>query len=192
MTSHRTGTSTVVGSLRAVDGKAVVRMEDHFDTDVEDLWSTLTDPSRLARWVAEVNGDLRLGGEFRARFTSGWEGPGRVDVCEPPRRLLVTMDPGQDDQTVIEAEIVPDGDQSRLVLEERGLPLDEASAHGAGWQVHIEDLAAYPAGRPTADWQTRWTELTPAYRESGRSPRMIQSDSRGSRSAPALGEAAAH
>ena len=165
MTSHRTGTSTVVGSLRAVDGKAVVRMEDRFDTDVEDLWSTLTDPSRLARWVAEVNGDLRLGGEFRARFTSGWEGPGRVDVCEPPRRLLVTMDPGQDDQTVIEAEIVPDGDQSRLVLEERGLPSDEAAAHGAGWQVHIEDLAAYLAGRPTADWGTRWTELTPAYRD---------------------------
>ena len=35
MTSQRTGTGTVVGTLRAVDGKAVVRMEDHFDTDVE-------------------------------------------------------------------------------------------------------------------------------------------------------------
>jgi hypothetical protein len=34
-------------------------------------------------WVALVDGDLRPGGEFRARFTSGWEGPGRVDVGEP-------------------------------------------------------------------------------------------------------------
>jgi uncharacterized protein YndB with AHSA1/START domain len=165
MTSYRMGTSTIVGSLRAVDGKAVVRLEDHIDTDVHDLWSALTDPQRLARWIAEVNGDLRSGGEFRARFTSGWEGAGRVDVCEPPRRLLVTMSPGHDDQTVIEAEIFPDGGQSRLVLEERGLPLDEAAAHGAGWQVHIEDLAAHLAGRPTADWRTRWTELTPMYRD---------------------------
>jgi uncharacterized protein YndB with AHSA1/START domain len=128
----------------------------------------LTDPRRLARWIAEVQGDLRLGGEFRASFTGGWEGPGRVDECEPPWRLLVTMSPGQDDQTVIEVEIVPDGDQTRLVVEERGLPLDEAAAHGAGWQAHVEDLAAHLAGRSAADWPTRWTELTPAYRDQQR------------------------
>jgi len=107
MTPQRTDMGTIVGSLRAVDGKAVVRMEDAFGTDAEDLWSALTDPQRLARWVARVDGDLRLGGEFRATFTSGWEGAGRVDVCEPPRRLLVTMRPGQDDQTVIEVELFP-------------------------------------------------------------------------------------
>ncbi|MGH3100997.1 MAG: SRPBCC domain-containing protein, partial [Thermoleophilia bacterium] len=122
MTPQGTNMGTVVGSLRAEDGKAVVRMEDVFGTDAEDLWSALTDPRRLARWVARVDGDLRLGGEFRATFTSGWEGPGRVVVCEPPRRLLVTMGPGQDDQTVIEVELFPDGDHTRLVLEERGLP----------------------------------------------------------------------
>ena len=167
MTTHRTGAGNTlqVSLLRAVDGQAVIRMEDRFSTDVDDLWSALTDPLRLARWIAEVEGDLRLGGEFRASFTSGCEAPGRVDVCEPPRRLLVTMSPGQDDQTVIEAEIVPDGDYTRLVLEERGLPLGEAAAHFGGWQAHVEDLAAYLAGTPTADWRTRWTELTPAYRD---------------------------
>jgi uncharacterized protein YndB with AHSA1/START domain len=157
--------STVVGSLRLVDGKATVRMEDDFDTDAADLWSALTDPRRLERWLVEVDGDLRLGGEFHARFTSGWEGPGRVDVCEPPRRLLVTMNPGQDDQTVIEAEVFPDGDRTRLVVEERGLPVDEAAAHGGGWQAHVEDLAAHLAGRPAADWRSRWAELTPTYRD---------------------------
>jgi uncharacterized protein YndB with AHSA1/START domain len=165
MTPQGTGTGTVVGSLRAVDGKAVVRMEDNFDTDAKDLWSAVTDPQRLARWVAQVDGDLRLGGAFRATFTSGWEGPGRIDVCEPPRRLQVTMSPGRDDQTVIEAEVIPEGDQTLLVVEERGLPLDEAAAHGAGWQAHIEDLAAHLAGQPSADWRTRWAALTPTYRD---------------------------
>ncbi|HEY0640415.1 MAG TPA: SRPBCC family protein [Pseudonocardiaceae bacterium] len=165
MTSHHAATGTVVGSLRAEDGTAAVRMEDHVDTDVHDLWSVLTDPRRLAQWIAEVTGDLRPGGEFRARFTSGWEGLGRVDVCEPPRRLLVTMSPGRSDETVIEAEVFPDGAGSRLVLEERGLPLAEAATHGAGWQVHVEDLAAHLAGRPATDWRTRWAELTPLYRD---------------------------
>jgi uncharacterized protein YndB with AHSA1/START domain len=162
MTPHRAGRS-VVGSLRAVDGKAVVRMETVFDTDVDDLWSALTDPRRLARWIAKVDGDLRLGGEFRASFTSGWEGPGRVDVCEPPRRLLVVVSEDQDDETVIAAELIPDGEQTRLVVEERGLPFDQAADRGAGWQAHVEDLAAHLAGRPRGDWRRRWTELTPAY-----------------------------
>ena len=168
MTQQRTGAGTIVGSLRAVDGKAVVRMEDRFDTDAEDLWSALTDPQRLARWIADVEGDLRLGGTFRARFTSSWEGPGRVDVCEPPRRLVLTMSPGQDDQTVIAAELTPDGEHTRLVVEERGLPLDNAAAYGAGWQVHIEDLATHLAGKPATDWRTRWFELAPAYRDQQR------------------------
>jgi hypothetical protein len=88
-----------------------------------------------------------------------------VDVCEPPRRLLLTLSPRQEDETVIEAELVADGDQTRLVLEERGLPLGELAGHGAGWQAHVEDLAAHLAGRNPGDWRARWIELTPAYRE---------------------------
>ena len=39
------------------------------------------------------------GGEFRARFfASGWEGTGRVEVCEPPRRLqMLTSSPDEPD-----------------------------------------------------------------------------------------------
>jgi uncharacterized protein YndB with AHSA1/START domain len=166
--SDRTGSAGPLGLLRTADGKAVVRMEDRFQTGVDDVWSAITDPGRLARWIAQVDGDLRLGGTFQASFTSGWEGPGRVDVCEPPRRLLVTMSPGLDEQTVIEVELVPDGDVTRLVMEERGLPLDEGAVHGAGWQAHVEDLAAHLAGRPRAEWRTRWTELIPVYREQER------------------------
>src|SRR6476620_548819 len=85
MTTNTPGGVRTLGTLRAADGTGVVRLEDRFDTDMDDLWSALTDPGRLARWLGEVEGDLRRGGEFRARFfASGWEGTGRVDVCEPP------------------------------------------------------------------------------------------------------------
>ncbi len=165
MTENTQANARITGTLQSVDGKGVVRMEGRYDTDIEDLWSALTDAQRLARWVAEVEGDLRIGGEFRATFTSGWEGLGRVDVCEPPRRLLVTMGPGREDETVIEAELVTDGGKTSLVLEERGLPLNELAAHGAGWQAHVEDLGALLTGRERTDWSMRWTELTPLYRE---------------------------
>lgn len=51
------------------------------------------------------------------------------------------------------------------MIEERGLPLPELADHGAGWQAHAEDLAAYLAGRERADWQARWQHLTPVYRD---------------------------
>jgi uncharacterized protein YndB with AHSA1/START domain len=96
MTSNAQAGARILGSLRSADGKGVVRMEDRFDTDIDDVWSALTDPLRLARWIGEVAGDLRLGGEYRYRFfASGSEGTGRVEACEPPRRLLLAHGLGQ-------------------------------------------------------------------------------------------------
>jgi uncharacterized protein YndB with AHSA1/START domain len=164
--SERPG-ARILGSLRSADGKGIVRMEDRFDTDIDDLWSALTDPRRLARWMGEVEGDLRLGGEFRARFfASGWEGTGRVEACEPPRRLLLlTMQPGQPGQHFMEATLTADGGQTILVWEERGMPLDQLAAYGSGIQVHVEDLAAYLAGRERCEAGARWNELLPAYQD---------------------------
>jgi uncharacterized protein YndB with AHSA1/START domain len=166
MTSNARGSGRILGSLRSAEGKGVVRMQDRFDTGIDDLWSALTDPSRLARWLGEVEGDLRLGGEFRFYFySSGSEGTGRVEACEPPRRLLLTMALGQPDEDVIEATLTADGDQTILVWEERGMPLDLLAAFGAGIQVHVEDLAAYLAGRERCDAGARWNELQPVYQE---------------------------
>ncbi len=166
MTSKAHPGARILGSLRSADGKGVVRMEDRFDTDIDDVWSALTDPRRLARWLGEFEGDLRLGGEYRARFySSGWEGNGRVEVCEPPRRLLVINAEEDRDEHVIEATLAADGDHTILVLEERGMPVNLLAAYGAGIQVHVEDLAAHLAGRERCDADARWTELQPAYEE---------------------------
>ena len=164
MTTNTPRSVRALGSLRAADGTGIVRLEDRFDTDVDDLWSALTDPRRLARWLGEVEGDLRPGGEFRARyFASGWEGTGRVDVCEPPRRLLILTSSPDEPDGVIEATLTADGDATVLVIEDRGLPLEQIAAYGAGDQIHVEDLAAYLAGGERCDPRARWQELHPAY-----------------------------
>ena len=154
----------LVGSIAAIgDGKGAVRMEDLYATSADDLWSALTTPDRLARWIAVVSGDLRVGGTFHARFTSGWEGPGRVETCERPERLLLVMSPGTTAETQIEATLTPVGERTRLVIEERGIPIDELPGHGSGWQAHVEDLRAHLDGREPQDWHARWLELTPSY-----------------------------
>ena len=127
MTSDAGAGIRILGSVRSADGKGIVRMEDRYNTDIDDLWSALTEPGRLARWIAEVEGE------------SGEE--------------------------VIEATLTADAGQTILVIEAQGLSLDQLAAYGAGWQVHVEDLAAHLAGRERCEIATRWSELIPAYRE---------------------------
>ena len=166
-----------IGTMRALDEKrGAVRVEDVYDTDVADLWEACTTPERLARWIAVISGDLRVGGTIEASLTSTWTGPARIEVCDAPNHLRLTMEPGTEDETELEAWLSEEGSGARLVVEERGLPLDKLHFYGAGWQAHLEDLGRSLAGdspahaerwteqTPAPAWRQRWDELTPAYR----------------------------
>jgi uncharacterized protein YndB with AHSA1/START domain len=166
------GDASVLGSLHSVDGEGVVQMEDRLDTKIDDLWGALTDPDRLAHWYGEVEGEPSQGGEFRVRVALSGERTGRVEACEPPQRLLLTMrdpdpQPGQPEQTVIEAQLIAEGAQTRLVWEERGMPVNLLPAYGAGIQIHVEHLADYISGRELRNVEGRWNELFPAYEALG-------------------------
>jgi uncharacterized protein YndB with AHSA1/START domain len=152
-----------MGTMRALDEKrGAVRVEDRYNTDIDDLWEACTTQERLARWIAEVSGDLHVGGTIQATFTSSWTGACQIEICDRPHHLLVTMEPGAEDETELEAWLTEEGDTTRLVVEERGLALDRLYFHGAGWQAHLEDLRRSLAGESSA-WHDRWTELTPVY-----------------------------
>ena len=166
------GDVSVLGSLHSVDGEGVVRMENRFDTGIDELWGALTDPDRLAHWFGEVEGELAHSGEFRVRIALAGERTGRVEACEPPQRLLLTMrdldpQPGQPEQTVIEARLIAEGAQTKLVWEERGMPVNLLPAYGAGVQIHVEHLADYISGRELRNIDARWNELFPAYEALG-------------------------
>lgn len=176
MTGNAGGGDRILGSLRAADGKGVVHIEDRFATDVNDLWSAITDPQRLARWHGQVEGDLRSGGQFRMYLKADdLEATGRVDVCEPPRRLVVRTRETEESyrrgegvppfDATVEATLTPDGDQTILVLEVRGMPLDKIAFYGAGWQIHAEHLGRYLAGHELGDTEARWEELVPPYQD---------------------------
>jgi hypothetical protein len=43
--------------------------------------------------------------------------------------------------------------------------MEHLAAYRAGWQVHVEDLAAPLAGRERCDIKARWDEVIPAYQD---------------------------
>ncbi|GMA85030.1 hypothetical protein GCM10025868_02800 [Angustibacter aerolatus] len=95
-------------------------------------------------------------------------------MCEAPHHLLVTGQPGTDDETQIEVWLTAEGAGTRLVVEERGLPIAALHFYDAGWQVHLEDLArsleldgpvhvdGWSGEAPAPAWHARWQQATPA------------------------------
>ena len=176
MTNDGTERGRILCSLGSADGNGVVRMEHRYDTNADDLWTAITDPSRLARWYGRVEGDLRLGGEFRLHVEGAdIDATGRIEACDPPGRLLVTNRETDEsyrrgngvppfDET-IEATLTADGDQTILVIEVRGMPLEKIAFYGVGWQLHAEDLAVFLSGGAPGDTEARWKELVPLYQE---------------------------
>src|SRR5260221_10820256 len=135
MTSNARPGTRILGSLRSADGTGVVRIEDRYDTDIDDLWSALTDPGRLAGWYGQVEGDLRPGGEFRLYIESAdLESTGRVEASEPPRRLLGTTRETDESNLrgkgvprfvpAIQARVTPRRGQDRQGTQVPGKPLE--------------------------------------------------------------------
>ena len=85
-------------------------------------------------------------------------------VRAPRRLLLLTKGLDEPDEEDLEVTLTTDGDQTIVVWEQRGMPLDLIAAYGAGVQIHVEDLADYVAGRERReDAKARWDELFPAH-----------------------------
>jgi uncharacterized protein YndB with AHSA1/START domain len=98
-----------------------------YETTVDDLWDACTNPARLRRWYVPVTGDLRLGGSFQQTNM----GSGTIVVCEPPRRLTLSLGGGADE---IELHLAAGAQAGTATLElQHATTLDR---HNIGGQMY--------------------------------------------------------
>jgi uncharacterized protein YndB with AHSA1/START domain len=131
---------------------------------VFDAW---TNPEVLRRWwaaspewhdsLAEV--DLRPGGRYRLSMHDAGRGAtytvtGEYHEVEAPERLVYTWTwEGDPDEmagsagTLVTVRFVPEGDQTRVVLDHTGFATDEVVAkHDDGWSACLDNLHARVLG----------------------------------------------
>lgn len=131
----------------ALDGaRRSVIVERAYPATPGELWSALTEPDRLARWVGVVSGTrdsfrLELGGRDQDATVAG-----RVLACDPERRLVVSWrfeGAGQREaDTELEVVIEPGGDAHTVLrLTHRRVQAVTASVYGAGWQDVLTHLS---------------------------------------------------
>jgi uncharacterized protein YndB with AHSA1/START domain len=154
------------GSIRTEPGdRAGLHFERLYDATPAELWAALTEPSSLRGWFAEVAGlELRPGSSFEMRFPTadGHVATGRVRAAEP-ERLLEWEWLENGDRSVVRFELVPRPPGCLLVLDHRLLDRDEVAGHGAGWQGHLDALAALVGGGGAVDPQARYVALRPSW-----------------------------
>jgi uncharacterized protein YndB with AHSA1/START domain len=129
-------------TIPAGDARTVV-LTRTYAAEIEDVWDALTTADRLARWFLPIEGDLRLGGNYRLNDSTR----GDILACEPPRLLRITWLYGEDatakDISEVEAHLEPDGPHTRLTLTHAAVVNDEfwtqygPGATGVGWDLAV-------------------------------------------------------
>lgn len=162
-------TDDLLGTLTRVDGRVTARFERLYETNPEELWAALTATDRLARWFAQVDGDLQEGGRFVIVFDPedpSQQARGTVLECQPPRRLIVSWLIDDEPETWILVELEAADGVTLLTLEHSRLSPGAAAGYGAGWHAHLERLEAFlvKADANGPEWGTRWSELILDYR----------------------------
>ena len=142
-----------------------------FRAPIDDVWAACTEPARMERWIGTWSGDP-ASGEVAFRMTAEGEDVAaevyRIDVCEPPRRL-VTRSGGEDGSMVWQLELDLAESDGVTTLTFAQVMADPAVAEnvGPGWDYYLDRLVAAEAGRPVAE--VEWDDYYPAQSDFYRS-----------------------
>ncbi|HEV2797553.1 MAG TPA: SRPBCC family protein [Nocardioides sp.] len=118
-----------------------------YATDVDDLWTAITDPERIPRWFAPVSGDLRLGGRFQVEGNAG----GEVVACDQPKHLAITWEFGGETSWVDVHLAEADGGTMLTLRHAADVSGNEhwptygPGAVGVGWELGLMGLAEHLA-----------------------------------------------
>jgi uncharacterized protein YndB with AHSA1/START domain len=154
-----------LGVLRNEDGRRGVRFERELAAPPAEVWDALTDPERLARWLAPGSIDSHTAGAVRLDFGEGGLVTGRVLRSEPPSLLEFEWRFAGETESVVRFELAPAGEGTRLVLDHRALAQEHAAGYSAGWDAYLASLADQLEGG-SGSWDERFAAALPRYRES--------------------------
>jgi uncharacterized protein YndB with AHSA1/START domain len=139
--------------IRTPEGRDLIIVRT-FRAPIEDVWASLTESERTARWFGPWEGEPGPGRtiRFRMAFEQGdtWMEM-RIDACEPPHHLAVSS---EDAYGVwkLEAELSEAGGETVLRFIQHLDDRANVGDVGPGWEYYLDMLAASREGLPPVDF----------------------------------------
>lgn len=145
---------TPAGRLLRTDAGRDLILTRTFQASIDDVWASITEPERTARWFASWTGEAGPGKTIRYRMTheEGMpEADMTIDACEAPHHLAVSA---VDEYGTwrLEATLSEEGDTTVLTFVQH---LDDSATlgdTGPGWEYYLDMLVATHTGAPTPDF----------------------------------------
>jgi uncharacterized protein YndB with AHSA1/START domain len=150
------------------DGRQRLEFRRSWPDPVEEVWSALTEPDRLARWIGVYDGTRGPGGTGTFTMTHE-EGepvgePMTIVECDPARRLVIEWVQQATEGWRVDLDLWREGDRTVLRFVQVFPAGADVIDFALGWHWHLEKFDAEIGGRPQpADWDAFLAATGPAY-----------------------------
>jgi uncharacterized protein YndB with AHSA1/START domain len=145
MTPQPTGTFTVNGQRQELT------LTRTFPAPAEDVWASVTESERTARWFGPWRGDAKPGGDIEVQMLFEEGAPwcaARIEQCSPPEQLALAM-VDEVGEWHLELRLTPEGDGlTTLHLTQLLRPDSPIGEMGPGWEYYLDMLVASREDRP--------------------------------------------
>lgn len=155
------------GTLHETDGEYALRFERPLSCSLETAWDAVTDPAKLALWLADTEIEPVIGGQIVMRFVNtGIVNRGEIAEIDPPRLLAHSWNSQGAANARLRWELSRDPGGALLVLIHILQTREHVAMIAAGWHAHLDMLELVLARLP-APWSwRRWDELRAGYAAS--------------------------
>jgi uncharacterized protein YndB with AHSA1/START domain len=153
---------------REDDGRQRLEFRRSWPDPIDDVWSALTEPGRLARWIGRYDGPRGAGatGRFVMTQEEGDQSGQVVTIveCEPPRRLVVEWEPSDYGHWRVELDLWSDDGRTVLRFVQH-FPADTYVTDVAmGWHWYLDKLGAeIGGGTAPTDWDAFVADVRAVY-----------------------------
>ncbi|GAB3462642.1 SRPBCC family protein [Actinophytocola sediminis] len=138
-----------------------------FRAPATDVWASITEPERTARWFGPWKGDAAPGRTIQVQLAFEDQTPWcdlRIDACEPPHRLAVSM-ADEFGTWGLELLLSEQRGSTELRLVHHLDTVDTIGEVGPGWEYYLDMLTAARDGAPRPDFDDYYPAMKPYFDE---------------------------
>ena len=145
-------TTQPTGTIDLVDDRLTLFITRTFRAPIDDVWASVTEPERLARWLGTWSGDpasRRV--VFRMTFEGDGAGEEEMEIreCDPPRRLAITSHVGEQ-RWFLDLDLSETDGVTTLAFSQPDVDPEDALSVGPGWEYYLDRLVAAETGGDVA------------------------------------------